>query len=289
MVHKIDRWIVSLKDDQKRLVLFLKEKTQTSLSNRMIKNALERGCCKVNDIVETYASRKLRKGDRVQIQSGLIFSKAEKKEDHKIKKLYEDDYFIFIDKHSGFLSEDKEIDKYFPGCMLVHRLDKQTSGVLLLAKSKLAKNKMKDLFIKKLVHKSYIAVVDGKVKENKQKKESFLIKRKDLDGKILWKESKSEGLFSISVFETLKRKTFYSVLRCSPITGRTHQLRVHLSSLGHPILGDYQYCLDFKYPKFVSRLMLHSYEMEFIHPFLEKKIKVKAPLPKEFKYFIEKV
>ena len=78
-------------------------------------------------------------------------------------------------------------------------------------------------------------------------------------------------------------------MKCFPITGRTHQLRVHLLGLGHPILGDYQYFRDFKYPKFMTRLMLHSYQIEFNHPFNDKKIRVKTPIPKEFKGFIDKI
>lgn len=290
MNKNIEKWIVSYKEEGVRLVAFVKEKTKTDLSNRTVKTALEAGVCKVNNIVETFASKKLRKGDIIELIKRWDASVEEKEGSKKSPKvLYEDDYLIVIHKKIDFLCTDEEVQKYFPKCVLVHRLDKQTSGVLILAKSANAKSKMKALFRDKKVYKTYIAVVDGKVEEKRVKVESFLIKRKDSEGKILWMETRKTGTFAISVFENLKKRKLYSVMKCFPITGRTHQLRVHLLGLGHPILGDYQYFRDFKYEKFMPRLMLHSYQVEFTHPFLDKKIRVKSELPKEFKNFVTKI
>ena len=290
MKESFERLIVSYKEDGMRLVNFIKFKTGSTQSLRMIKSVLEKGVSKVNNVIETFASKKLRKGDIVQIEKSWDRKlDTETKEPEKApRKLYEDDYFIAIDKKAGFLCEDEEVKKYFPDCILVHRLDRQTSGVLLLAKSSLAKSKMKSLFKDKQVYKTYVAVVDGKVTEQRQKVENFLVKRKDSEGKVLWKESRSKGLYAISIFELQKTRSLYSVVKCFPITGRTHQLRVHLLGLGHPILGDYQYFRDFKYSKFVHRLMLHSHILEFAHPFLEKKITIVSPLPIEFKGFVSK-
>jgi RluA family pseudouridine synthase len=278
------KWVVSFKEEGMRLVNYIKLKSGSKSSLRQIKSNLEKGICKVNNLVESFASKKLRKGDLVQIEKKEEL--AEKNIVERAPKiLYEDEYFIVVDKKVGFLSSDAEVQKYFPQAILVHRLDRQTSGVLILAKSKKAKDKMEDLFREKKVYKTYIAVVDGKVDEKKIKRESFLVKRKDIEGKILWKETRKDGLYASSIFETFRARKLYSVLRCFPITGRTHQLRVHLLNLGHPILGDYQYCRDFKYPKYISRLMLHSYQIEFKHPFLEKKISVSSHLPKDFQKF----
>jgi RluA family pseudouridine synthase len=291
MKESFDRWIVSYKEDGMRLVNFIKLKTGSEISLRVIKSVLEKGVSKVNNVIETFASKKLRKGDIVQVEKcwDRGHSSENEQADKSPKKLYEDDYFIAIDKKAGFLCEDTEVKKYFPDCILVHRLDKQTSGVLLLAKSEAAKSKMKALFKDKKIYKTYIAIVDGKFTERHQKIENFLVKRTDTEGKVLWRESRTKGVYAISVFELLKARKLYSVVKCFPITGRTHQLRVHLLGLGHPILGDYQYFRDFKYTKFMNRLMLHSYQIEFTHPFLEKKIRVISQLPKEFKNFISKV
>ena len=291
MKEHFEQWTVSYKEEGARLVNFIKLKTGSDLSLRTIKSLLEKGVAKVNSVIETFASKKLRKGDIVQIEKSWNrkFEGEAKFIEKAPRKLYEDDYFIAIDKPAGFLSEDEEVKKYFPDCILVHRLDRQTSGVLLLAKSSAAKAKMKALFKNKKVYKTYVAVVDGRVTERKQKVESFLVKRKDSEGKVLWRESRSKGLFAISVFELLKARKLYSVVKCFPITGRTHQLRVQLLGLGHPILGDYQYFRDFQYSRFINRLMLHSLVLEFAHPFLEKKVSITSPLPKEFRGFINKM
>jgi RluA family pseudouridine synthase len=287
MIKHSDRWTVSFKEEGMRLVNYIKLKSSSKFSLRQIKSSLEKGICKVNNLVETFASKKLKKGDVVQIEKNdALFDKRSSEGSPKI--LYEDDYFLIIDKRVDFLSSDSEVKKYFPNCILVHRLDRQTSGVLILAKSKSCKRKMEDLFRQKKVYKTYIAVVDGRVLDKKFKRESFLAKRKDFEGKVLWKETSKNGLYAATFFETLRSRKLYSVLKCYPVTGRTHQLRVHLLKLDHPILGDYQYFRDFKYPKYVSRLMLHSYEIQFKHPFLEKKISVTSHLPKEFRVFMSK-
>ena len=276
-----------------RLVLFLKKKTKTQLSSRLIKKALEKGLCKVNDEIESFASKRLKENDIVVIERDWE-EKIQKKSflfllKKKPKVLYEDKFLLIIDKKPGCLCADSEIEKlFFPKkCILVHRLDRDTSGVLILAKSEKIKDLMKIQFRKKKVKKTYIAIVDGKISKNKGRVESHLKKNKSSKGKILWQNVKKNGLFALTYFEAIKKTRFYSVVKCFPITGRTHQIRVHMKQLGHPILGDYQYSRSFKYPKFVSRLMLHSLQIEFKHPiFLEKKIKVKAPLSLEFKKFM---
>ena len=202
--------------------------------------------------------------------------------------LYEDQFFKIIDKKTGILSE--EVEEYYKNCLLVHRLDKPTSGVLVLAKSSEVKNAMKKLFQEKKVRKTYLAIADGFFEDGGKKIEkrfSFLRKSKNSQGKILWKETQGNGLEALTVFEVIKREKNYTALKCFPITGRTHQIRVHLKALGHPILGDYQYSGDFIYPAFVPRLMLHSFRIEFTHPVIGVRLDVKAPVPKEFSGFLK--
>lgn len=293
MIKNSEGWVVSFKEEGMRLVNYIKLKTNVDLSLRQIKSLLEKGICKVNSSVETFASKKLKKGDLVQLEKSWERTRNDSANAVSAKPpkiLYEDEYLFVINKPVGFLCADSEVQRYFPGAILVHRLDKQTSGALILAKSTQAKNRMKSLFNDKEVHKTYISVVEGRVLEKSFKRESFLVRRKDSEGKILWKETTANGgIYSLSLFETLKSRKTYSVLKCFPITGRTHQLRVHLLSSGHPILGDFQYFREFKYLKFVPRLMLHSYQIEFTHPFTNRKINVISYLPKEFKSFIEKI
>lgn len=293
-----------------RLVNFLKLKTKSPLSLKKIKKALEKGICKLNGRTECFASIILKTGDRVEVEfDGLATDEseaflAEKKiaqglnesfEDDKIsadsKKakievVFEDDYFLIIDKPVGIVSSDQEIRKFFPNTFLVHRLDVKTSGLLILAKSQSAKDKMIDLFSKKKIEKTYIAIVDGHFTKQAGQIESFLKPRKS-SGKILFQSHQSQGQKAITKFEVVYTSPNYSVVLFQPITGRTHQLRVHALELKHPILGDYQYCQKFKFPHFAERLFLHSWKIEFIHPFNQKRIKVKSPLPAIFKKYLK--
>jgi RluA family pseudouridine synthase len=281
------KWKVSPSEQGVRLVLFIKKKTESKLSNRLIKTALEMGLCSVNNRIETFASKKLKRDDFVEIEKAWENKLQDKNTPKALTVLYEDPYFKIIDKNSGFLCSDEEVEKHFPKCILVHRLDRQTSGVLILAKSQEIKDKCKILFKEKKVKKTYIAIVDGKIDVKNKKVESFLAKKQDSKGKVIWQEQ-DKGLFAVSIFNTIKSYNTYSIVQCFLVTGRTHQLRVHLKSLGHSILGDYQYCIDFKYKNYVPRLMLHNLEIEFDHPILDEKIKVKSPLPEEFKIFTKK-
>lgn len=265
-----------------RLVLFIKKKTKSLLSNHEIKRALEKGVCKVNKKTESFASIKLRAGDIVELAAN--WEEGLKKSVVSLETLYEDEYLLIVNKPSGFLCTDIELHKFFPhNYLLVHRLDQDTSGALIVAKSLEIKNKMVELFSSKIVKKTYIAVVDGALEEKKGKISSFLQKT-NFKGKVLYKWGK-QGLSALTLFETMKAKKDYSVLKCYPITGRTHQIRVHMLQLGHPILGDYQYYQNFKYPFFVKRLMLHSLRVEFVHPINKKKVLAEAPLPEAFRKF----
>lgn len=273
------RWRVS-SQDRKVLLAFFKDKTSSDLSNRVLKGVVERGVFRVNGSIEAFSSRRLKVGDIVLLYDGWK-ALLEKKYIKSLDILYEDDQFIVVDKPPFLTCTDLEIKKYFKGpVLLVHRLDRETSGVLVVAKSLKIKNLMKKLFFKKLVKKVYIAVVDGEVKRRGGRIELFLSKR---DG-ASYKVSK-KGLYSLTNYEVIRRKKTFSVVRCIPITGRTHQIRVHMKQLGHPILGDYKYSRNFIYKGFVERVLLHSQRIIFKNPITGKIVDVKAPLPAIFRSF----
>lgn len=275
---------VSHFEKETRLVSFIKEKTKSKLSNRDIKRAIEEGICKVNHRVENFASRKLKENETVELEENWQ-SVILKKKIFSPRVLFEDDYLVIIDKEEGFVCSDEELHQFFPSnYLLVHRLDRDTSGVLIIAKSLSIKKKMVELFTQKLVKKTYVAVVDGAVSEKKGKISSCLAK-KNSHGKILYEATKNKGQFALTLYETIKKGKNYSVLKCFPVTGRTHQIRVHMLQINHPILGDYQYSQNFKYPFFVKRVMLHSLLVEFDHPVTKNKVIVQADLPSEFEQF----
>ncbi len=314
-------YLVSSQEEGLRLVNFIKAKTKSFYSLKKIKKAMEKGICRLNGKTECFASVKVKKGDAVEIAIEQILpselvadQKTHKVENFKqqnsfkdevdtskIKKseiavLFEDEYFLIINKPTFLLCSDSLIRKYFPETFLVHRLDLKTSGLLILAKSKKVKKEFIKIFSSKNLKKTYLAIVDGHLNQKKGKICSFLQpknrfaksakKTQENYGKILFKSHPKVGLKAVTLFKTLTAQKKYSAVLFFPITGRTHQIRVHALELGHPILGDYQYFQEYEYSDFVPRLLLHSYQLEFLHPIKRKNIKIEAPIPQIFKKFL---
>lgn len=211
---------------------------------------------------------------------------------------YEDDDIIIINKPSdlvvhpspghyndtlvnGLLYHFKKLSNenglLRPG--IVHRIDKDTSGLLIIAKNNEVHNKLVEQLKKHEIKRSYVAICEG-ILENKLTKINLPIKRSDKDRKKM--AVHKEGKKSITYVRLLK--TFYidkkpcSLVKCNLKTGRTHQIRVHLSYIKNPVYGDPVY--GTKIDDFNQRL--HAYKLEFIHPITNEKIKIFADVPKEF-------
>ncbi len=261
----------------------------------------------------------------------------------KIKVLYEDANILAIDKPFGILvhpapeqarygaSPDKTIldlfRKKYPKLEIVHRLDRDTSGVLLLAKNEKAHEFLKKQFMDRAVRKTYVAIVNGSVKNdhgviNKPIGRSPADFRRRLAGR----GARGEMREAITEYKVLKRfeapcvrnlsfsslprvrgrshtdKNFertapFTYLEIHPKTGRTHQIRVHMKFLNHPIVGDALYNPDGPLPRLpltkgeekrggLSRMALHAKSIEF-KDLKDKTIKVESPVPKEFKKMLE--
>ncbi len=276
-------WKINKHDSGKKLLIFLREKLK--LSNKQIKKALDKGLLKLNGKIERFSSIRLKQNDTVQFLADYK-KKLSKEVVKSFKIIYEDESLLSIDKPINFISTDDNIHNYFKEeYTLVHRLDKDTSGVLLIAKNIKAKEKMKTLFSKKEIDKYYLAIVDGKVNFKEKKIETYLTKEKSIDGQTIYTTS-NNGKYSLTYIETLETKQDYSLLLIKPVTGRTHQIRVHLKKIGHPVLGDFLYAKKFRYQGFVDRMMLHSFKMAFLNPFTEEDLEIKTDIPTIFfKYF----
>jgi 23S rRNA pseudouridine1911/1915/1917 synthase len=234
----------------------------------------------------------------------------------KIKILYEDKDILAIDKPSGILvhpvpeqarygtcpDKDKTIldifIKKYPKLEIVHRLDFETSGVMLLAKNKKAHEFLKDQFKNREVKKTYVAIVNGFVKNdhgiiNKPIGRSPADFRRRLAGRG------ARGVMreAITEYKILKRFTSpqplsegegekLTYLELKPKTGRTHQIRVHLKFLNYPIVGDSLYNPNGVCPKGISRLALHAKSIEFKN-LKGEIIKVESKIPKEFQDVIK--
>lgn len=250
------------------LLNFLKEKT--ALSGREIKRALESGACRLHGKIEKFGSVKLKVGDQ------LTFHLPKKIAVGTLKVLHQDSSLTLFNKPSGVVTAPEK------GHHLVHRLDKGTSGVLLMARTLPMKRALEALFRKREVKKIYIALVKGTPRKEQGTIENKLGKKGAFQGQTLYGSSLT-GKPAITHYKILKKGQGNALLELHPETGRTHQLRVHLSELGHPILGDLQYGRSVVFSKDVDRLCLHAYRLSFIHPKTGEKIQATAPLPKLFK------
>lgn len=162
---------------------------------------------------------------------------------------------------------------------IVHRLDKETSGVLIAAKTELAHQKLVELFQKREIKKEYIAIAIGKVSSGLI---NLAIERCPFDRKKMRVSSEEKAKEAITEVELLDYNGTFSKVLLKPKTGRTHQLRVHLSHLGFPILGDKVYgntTINSRYK--IDRHYLHAKNIAFIHPITGKLLEISAPLPKE--------
>ena len=224
--------------------------------------------------------------------------------------LYEDENLLVINKPSGiivhptvnnitkpsiaswFLQKypfvlDVGEDKLRPG--IVHRLDKETSGVLILAKNNLVFDYLKNLFKARKIKKKYIALVRGEIKRQQGTIDLPLIrsKKSPIKRKVVIKKDK--GKSALTNYKVLKRYQGYTLLEICPETGRTHQIRVHLASIGFPVTGDKIYG-KLKKPDGLnlSRHFLHAQEISFVS-FNGKPFKIQSPLPKDLKKTLQQL
>jgi 23S rRNA-/tRNA-specific pseudouridylate synthase len=274
----MDKWVVTPEESGLKLLKFLKSKYE-AYSSKQLKSFLENNLCAINGITERFATAQVYKGDNISFKiPTFVESKKDKMTFSKDRILYEDDELLIYNKPAGLTSDSFKTD-----LKLIHRLDRETTGVLMFAKSDRLLEEMIKLFRQHLVRKVYLAIVDGTPKQQKGIVDNYLGKKHVYEGQAIWgKVSEEKGLHAVTEWTLEKAGKNFSLLRCYPKTGRTHQIRVHLSEMKLPILGDYQYCRSFKCTYQPDRCLLHAYKVLFIHPTKKIKMEVKAPLPSDF-------
>ena len=166
----------------------------------------------------------------------------------------------------------KGFDTSMPRAGLVHRLDRETSGVMVIAKNEEFQAEMVALFSNREVHKTYHSIACGEVPDNEGTIDVPI--GRVAGGKI---KASEVGREAITGYKVLERKNGFTYIELYPKTGRTNQLRVHLSWLGYPVLGDWLYK-----GATADRLMLHARRIEFKHPLTGKALKFEAPVPDDF-------
>lgn len=242
------------------------------------------------------ASHKTHEGDQIEIFTDLekrdvdAVKKKPRISEEKMKKftswiIYEDEYLIAINKPSGLATQggssiDISVDDFLAGqeLQLVHRLDKDTSGILLIAKNAKSAEFLTDAFRKKTVKKTYLALVRGVLKKNEGTINIPL--RKQLVGKNeKVRPDYDMGKEAITEFKLLQNFVDYALLELRPLTGRTHQLRVHCKEIGHPILNDVKYGgTEVLRKDLCKRLCLHAYKIE-LEDYFGKTLKIETALP----------
>lgn len=215
--------------------------------------------------------------------------------------IFEDDYFLIINKPAGtachggsgvnfgvieILRKTKPEYKFLE---LAHRLDKDTSGVLILAKKRNALVKLQNLMRNNLMKKYYLAITIGAWKESSRNVKASLYKYLTKEGERRVKVDNESGQYAQTIFTKLTQNEEFTLVGATLKTGRTHQIRAHLQHINHPIVGDSKYG-NFETNKTLSklgltRMFLHAYEIKFIHPITNEQILLNAPLPENLNKF----
>ncbi|KLU60951.1 DEAD-box ATP-dependent RNA helicase CshA [Peptococcaceae bacterium CEB3] len=210
-----------------------------------------------------------------------------------LKILFEDPYLIVIDKQAGLLSMaaaqgneptaysvlSQHVKKTNPKnrIFIVHRLDRETSGVMMFAKSEEVKQSLQDAWKEVVIERSYIAVVEGFVVKEQDTITSWLKESKTL--RMYSSRIPQDGQKAVTHYRVLKRNNKYSLLEVKLVTGRKNQIRVHMQTLGYCIIGDKKYGAS-KNP--IGRLGLHARTLAFRHPVTREEMRFEVPIPGEF-------
>ena len=242
---------------------------------------------KIGDIVRVPPVRVAEKKDEIIIQPALRFNLEN-------QIIYEDDGFIVLNKPSGFavhggstvdsgiIEAMRQIRPQQKFLELVHRLDKETSGCLLIAKKRAVLKVLHEFFRSDGVRKTYIALLAGQYQRKKQVVDVPLLKNIGLSGERMVSVNKA-GKSAETLFTRLKQFQDATLVHAAPKTGRTHQIRVHAAWLGHPIIGDDRYGEDATNKTFkkrgYKRLFLHAEQLRFNHPVTGEPLHFTAPLP----------
>lgn len=235
----------------------------------------------------------LKANDFVEIEVDISRETAMKPQKMPLEIVFEDEHLIIINKPSGllvhpthrekngtllnglsyYLNEKNKVEGEVVRPGLVHRLDKQTSGLLAVTKNQKALKNLTNHFKRKLVEKRYLALVEGIVSKNEGK---IIAPIGRFAEEKIW-NIKEDGKSAESRFWVKKRFTDKTLLELEPVTGRTNQLRIHCAHIGHPIIGDVKYgAREFE------RLCLHAFRLGFHHPISNDWIEFKTEFPKKF-------
>lgn len=291
-------------DKTSRCDVYISENVE-NITRSSAKKLFDDGCVSVNNNA-VKASFKLTEGDEISIELPPVRELDLVAQDIPLDIVYEDSDVLVINKPRGMVvhpaagNEDgtlvnaimfhcgdnlSEINGVLrPG--IVHRIDKDTTGLLVVAKNNAAHLSLSEQLSSRSLSRTYYAIVHGNVREDSGEINAP-IARSDKDRKKM-AVSQKNSREAITCFEVIERFSKYTLVKCKLKTGRTHQIRVHMRHIGHPILGDKTYGIKKEEFSLIGQL-LHAGEIGFIHPRNEEKVSFSAPLPADFKITLEKI
>ena len=212
--------------------------------------------------------------------------------DKRYTIIYEDDWLIVVDKSAGLLVIptpkkeagtltgllNDELDRrgIEANAYPCHRLDRETSGLIVYSKGKAAQKLLMEQFQKREVRKRYVAIVHGTVAKNSDTIKSAIFNR-----------NKKRSEPAITKYKVLEQGHALSVLDVEPVTGRTNQIRIHMQRIGHPLVGESVYAFRKDFKLRFKRAALHAAEIEFKHPITGKVMKFASPLPADMEKLIK--
>jgi RluA family pseudouridine synthase len=259
-------------------------------SKTTLRQMLQTGRVRVNGEIEKNARRELEEDDTVDVADKAVHRNLPE----GLAILHEDNDVIVVLKAHGLLTvaTERERDSTAQAYLnvylgqkkgeeriqVVHRLDRETSGVLIFAKNAYAREQLKEQFAAHTTERVYVAIIEGRMDPEAGTFSSYLRERRDL--KMQSVAEHPDAKFAVTHYRTIESNDRYSMLEVTLETGRKNQIRTHLSEAGHPVLGDRMYGSEVN-P--IGRLALHAKLLGFDHPITRKHMVFAAPVPKAFR------
>ena len=290
MARSAARYTILNVNEPAELMEFLMQK-MSGISRNKVKSLLANRVVLVDNVITTQYNYALKPGMKVQV------SKAKNNHEFRnpmLKLVYEDAYIIVVEKKEGLLSVATEhqkertaqhiLNEYVKRShrnnriFVVHRLDRETSGLMMYAKDEKTQYTLRDNWHDIVTDRRYVSIVEGDMERDAGSVESWLTDRK------LYVSSSpvddGTGKYSLTHYKTIKRANGYSLVELNLETGRKNQIRVHMSDLGHPVVGDERYGSE-NNP--LGRLALHAFKLCFYHPVTGELMQFETPYPAPFK------
>lgn len=275
--------------DGQQLLLFLLE-AMPHRKRTAVKNLLSHNQIAVNGTPTKQFDTPLSAGDEIKVNLTREFKVFYHR---RLKLVYEDDDIIVVNKGYGLLSMGT--DKIKEGTaysilreyvkwhdprnkiFIVHRLDRDTSGLMVFAKNTEAKDRLQHNWNNMVLDRKYLAVVEGKVEPEDGEVRSYLAENSKYE--VYSTNNPSEGQLAVTRYKTLASGNGYTLLEVSLDTGRKNQIRVHMKDLGNPIAGDRRYGAK---TSPIHRMALHAQTLRFVHPITRKEMSFTTPIPSSF-------